>query len=151
MGAGGKSMRNPDVDLVKFLRSKVKKGQKVKINLDKLLGIGGESIAIRKNYGLFAAEKAIKIIPLDGAKVQNQVTPSPPYTGGISSRLPAIFRSEKSNQKTIKAIENLTEKSTPLTGRSEYDCSSIQHKNLIKYENVSMDLVDNGPVLIAGN
>ena len=52
-----------EADFAEFIRSKVQIGQKLEINFDQLLGIGGESLVLRRFHG--RDHKAFKIIPLE--------------------------------------------------------------------------------------
>jgi len=45
-------------------------GKSTEIDLDHILGIGGESLVIQRNHG--QGKKAFKIIPLDGEKVETK-------------------------------------------------------------------------------
>jgi len=62
----------------------------------------------------------------------------------------------KSGEESFSKNENLEENiemvkgsnSQLLSGRGEYECSSIRHPNVIRYENVTLDLVNNEVCLI---
>ena len=127
-----------NVDLANFLKSKIQNGQKVEINFDDLLGIGGESLVVRRFHG--RDWKAFKIIPLDGES-------------GQTKNFFLEFQQKMNLNITEDQFEKFAEEaknSEILSGRSEYDFSSIRHKNIINYENVSLDLVDGHICLIAG-
>ena len=132
-------MDQSEADLAIFLQSKTQNGQKVEIDFDELLGIGGESLVLKKLHG--RTEKSFKIIPLDGES-------------GQTKNLILEFH-QKMN---LSISENQFAKSAAeaknwqiLAGKSEYDCSSLRHDNIISYENVTMDLVDGHICLVAGN
>ena len=127
--------------MVQFLRSKISNnfGQKVEINLDDILGIGGESLVVRRFHG--QDYKAFKIIPLDGesAQTKNQI---------LEFQRKMNFNITEDQFSTSASEANNSE---ILSGRAEYDYGSIRHENIMNYENVTMDLTDGHVCLIAGN
>ena len=122
-----------------FLQTKIQNGQKVEIDFDELLGIGGESLVLRKFHG--QTVKAFKIIPLDGESDQTK-TLIQEFHQKMNSNI-----SEDQFAKSAEEAKNFQ----ILTGKSEYECASIRHENVINYENVTMDLVDGHICLVAGN
>ena len=128
-----------EADLAIFLQTKTQNVQKVEIDFDELLGIGGESLVLRKFHG--QTEKSFKIIPLDGE----------------SSHMKNLIL-EFHQKMNFTIAENKFAKSAEeakifqiLAGRAEYECSSVRHEHIISYENVTMDLVDGHICLVAGN
>jgi len=119
--------------------SKIPVGQKLEINFDDLLGIGGESLVTTIMH--HQVKKAFKIIPLD-------------REGGKTKSLIIEFQQKMnlniSESQFAKSAEE-ARNSEILSGRAEYECGSIRHENIIDYENVTLDLVDGYVCLIAGN
>ena len=119
--------------------SKIRRGQKVEINFDDILGIGGESLVAKILH--HQIQKAFKIIPLDGEGGQ---------TRNLIIEFQQKMNSNISESDFAKSAEE-ARNSEILSGRPEYECGSIRHQNIIDYENVTLDLVDGHVCLIAGN
>ena len=182
----------------------------MEIDMDALLGIGGEAIVINHQ------NQAFKIIPLDGADEQTKKMirrgharirkirkskNAPIQDYNLRSRKRSI-KKEKSAAKRARVFEkrancsyNLRSKKTAppvavpvqtappiltlpiiqtappseqektdfkiaetnlqttkvLKDKSEFECSSIRHKNVIYYENVTLDIVNGFVALVVGN
>ena len=132
-------MYQSEADLTIFLGTKIQIGEKVEIDFDQLLGIGGESLVLKKCHG--QTEKSFKIIPLDGE-------------GGKTKNLIMEFHQKMNSNISENQFRKSAEEATNfqiLSGRSEYECSAIRHENIISYENVTLDLVDDHICLVAGN
>ena len=151
--------------------TKIKSGEKVELNLDDLLGIGGESLVIRRRHeGKF---KAFKIVPLGDANSKIDEIENIPenddlsndidtkeVTGkskGLFSSFRKLFRGKKVSKRQNEAKnaegenvdENEEENNPLLTGQSEFDSLNIQHPNIVNYERVSVDIVNGQPCLVA--
>ena len=134
-----------EAELSQFLRSKIKNGQKVKMNLDNILGVGGESLVAK----ILQDKNAFKIIPLDDENDQTKNRIVEFQEKLKISKTDQIKRWISSKEKA-KIFEEMSESSNLLTGRSEYDCASIKHENVINYANITLDFVNDQPCLIAG-
>jgi len=123
-------------------------GETVEINLDDFLGIGGQALVIRRKRGNVV--NALKIIPLDEEtdgyyEDLNGIpceTKRPKYEM-LASRMYGHVHDLNSIQTEIRFCHPWF-----LEGRSEYECSSIIHPNVIRYENVTMDVVNNEVCLL---
>ena len=152
-----------EAELSQFLRSKIKNGQKVKINLDNILGVGGESLVAK----ILQDKDAFKIIPLDDENDENKnrivefqqklnILKPDRKPGRISKLVSRLMGNEENSAES--STENSTENQSELvkesldllTGRSEYDCSSIKHENVINYQDITLDVVNDQPCLIVG-
>ena len=131
--------------------------------MDDLLGVGGESIVIK--FKIQSGRIAIKIIPLDGAEDSTKVFIQEDVKKIGKSTLTSKVRTSTEN--TINSIRSKIGKSKKLTGdleifkierksenvlknEAEFECSSIQHPNIIDYQNVTLDIVDDYAALLAG-
>jgi len=133
------SLDQSEADLAIFLQPKTQNGQKVEIDFDQLLGIGGESLVLKKCHA--QTDKAFKIIPRDGESSQ---------TKNLIQEFHQKMNSNISENQFAKSAEE-AKNSQILVGRAEYECASVRHENVINYENVTMDLVDGHICLVAGN
>jgi len=162
------------------------------INMDALLGIGGEAIVIERQ------NQAFKIIPLDGAdaqtkksirkahaeirkilKAKNATIPTiavpvevatktaPPVPNPkIAKTAPPIVPANQTappvaapvqvapeieaEKVEFKVAETNLETTKILEDKSEFECSSIRHQNVINYENVTLDIVEELVAMIIG-
>lgn len=115
--------------------------------MDNLLGIGGESLVIRRN------EKAFKIIPLEGGK--DKISEVQTFLQSLSLTGEPTDPAKKTKSQKIEDLSKydlskLAAGSKILENRSEFEMSSLKHENIINYENVSLDLVNDQGCLIAG-
>jgi len=113
------------------------------------LGIGGQSITIRKTHGQYV--KAFKIIPLDdeSEETKNRIRSCFENIGKITNVRP-VRADELYPEPPTKRLKMGMKRWEPLQDQPEYICSSISHENVIRYENVSVDLVNDEPCLIIG-
>jgi len=121
----------------------------VEINLDNILGVGGESLVAK----ILQDKDAFKIIPLDDENDENKnriVEFQQKLKMSKTDRIKRWFTKPKESEKKVKMVEEMSESSNLLTGRSEYDCASIKHENVINYANITLDFVNDQPCLIAG-
>jgi len=126
--------------------TKIKNDEKVEYDFDDLLGIGGESLVIRRRHeGKF---KAFKIIPLgDGnSKIDEAEIPNEPEN--VSTAKMASLSLESEETQNIED-QNVQENNQLLTGQSEFDSLRIRHPNIVNYERVSVDIVNGQPCLVA--
>jgi len=131
--------------------------------MDDLLGIGGESLVLK--FQGQSGQVAIKIIPLDVAETQtkafiikDQQNFGKPDVGiienlqqcvGIKSRREKIENGDPDIM--IKELARIKRRSISVRNdQAVFECSSIQHPNIIGYENVTLDIVNETVALIAG-
>jgi len=133
--------------------------------MDDLLGIGGESIVIK--FKTQSGMIAIKIIPLKDSdpkmktSVQNEQNifktskiPKKNLMNKVRLKLGMKQKTKKieldSNEGLREIIESEKESGNILKNEAEFECSSIQHPNIIGYLNVSLDIVNEEVALLAG-
>ena len=110
--------------------------------MENLLGIGGESIVIKQM--LDTSAKAFKIIAADGitsddknivTQAQNQLQHTLP-----NSINPANVESDEIS------IANLS----LISSSAETACTEMRHKNIISYDNVTIDIIQDQVVYVVG-
>ena len=178
-----------DPEFSNFLKSKIKNGAKIEINMDELLGIGGESIVIKQKNGKDLRKYlALKLMPLD--RIDENIKKSVEedqneenYVENNDSSFVDKFRlsigmnpkkinKEKPNNiinafdqhvlqhpeskswvaplKSSNGKSQTTESENVRNSHPEFECSSLNHPNVIGYDNVTLDIVDNYLALITG-
>ena len=176
-----------DPEFSNFLKSKIKNGAKIEINMDELLGIGGESIVIKQKNGKDLRKYlALKLMPLDriDENIKKSVEEDQNEENYVENndssfvdkfRLSIGMNPKKINKEKPNNIINAfdqhvlqhpeskslvqqsrngksapTESENVRNSHPEFECSSLNHPNVIGYDNVTLDIVDNYLALIAG-
>jgi len=147
--------------------------------MDDLLGIGGESIVIKfqSQSGLIAI-KIIPLHDSDPktktsvekdqnvfksskiSKVSNFSRPKKNLTNKVRAAFKLNQKLEKfekveeieidSTEGLKEIIQSEKESENVLKNEAEFECASIQHPNIIGYQNVTLDIVDDYAALLAG-
>ena len=116
-------------DFESFLMGILSNQQKISVNMKNLLGIGGESIVFKKI--IENEEKALKMAP---------------YENISDAEITIVQNAMKRNKtQTNVDIEKMTdtENLKLVKKSSEFSSTKFQHENLIFYENVIIDIVEN--------
>ena len=135
--------------------------------MDNLLGIGGESLVMKfqEQSGVIA----IKIIPLDGEDTSTKLAVKNDLKQFQITENPNLrLKIRTSTENAINKFRSITGRKPNLAGdleifkmerqsgnvrneQAEFECSSIQHPNVMRYGNVTLDIVNDQVALIAGN
>ena len=110
--------------------------------MENLLGIGGESIVIKQMLDLSA--KAFKIIPVDGITLsdKNIVTQAQQK---LQHTLPNSI-----NPASVESAEIAIANLTLMSSSAETACTEMRHKNIIFYDNVTIDIIQDQVVYVVG-
>jgi len=118
-----------------------------------LLGIGGESLVIKqRTIPLIGTFIAIKIMPIDGVDpdIKDSVEEDQKSIATFDTGLIATLIDYK-NDSEMKLFERLFFGGGNVrNNQAEFECSTIKHPNVIGYNNVSLDIVDDYLALVAG-
>ena len=116
------------------MKNELKNVSSISVDFSKLLGIGGESIVFRKFIN--SKEKALKVAPY----------------GDISDVDKNIIQTAQANISGSKALERqVSNKGLEILEKSsEFSSSKLRHENLLCYDNVIMDVVNNDFAVVIG-
>ena len=126
----------------------VKKNGNFQLNLDLLLGIGGESIVFKaQGKGKL---KACKIIPYNEIRPDSKLVIEEAHRKYAESRLTL----SSANKNLALEMEELLHTSCQLSEKakeiSEFNFSEIKHENLMEYDDFTIDIVHGKFCIIVG-